>query len=134
MYLTAQRVVTPIGQQTGINVFLYSHPNRAWRIPPNDIPDKDHGKLVNKKIDVQPPGNRVQSYIDIVAPDETKDYEIVRRLLVVLRRLERQPLPWEAVEAPCLFRLWMEPELAKTWLREVSALATAALALLSGSR
>jgi hypothetical protein len=38
-------------------------------LPPG-IPDQDPGQLVEQHINLQPPGNTVRSYLDVVAPDE----------------------------------------------------------------
>jgi hypothetical protein len=132
MYLTAQRVVAPRSKETGINAFLYAHAGRHWHVPPSDIPDRDPGRLERKNIVVKPPGNRVRSYLDIVAPDDLNAEELQRRLMTFLRRMQGSPLPWEAVEGPCLFRIGMDAELAKAgWSREVAALAIAGAGLLA---
>jgi hypothetical protein len=132
MYLAAQRVVAPKSKQTGINAFLYAHGGRRWHVPPSDIPDRDPGRLERKSIVVKPPGNRVRSYLDIIAPDDLKAEELQRRLMAFLRRMQGSPFPWEAVEGPCLFRIGMDAELAKAgWSREVAALAVAGAELLA---
>jgi hypothetical protein len=132
MYLTAQRVFASKSRQTGINAFLYTHGGRTWHVPPSDIPDRQPGRLERKTIAVPPPGNRVRSYLDIVAPDELPPDELQRRLLTFLKHVEGEPFPWEAVEGPCLFRIGMDAELAKAgWSREVAALALAGAALLA---
>jgi hypothetical protein len=132
MYLTAQRVLAPTSQKTGINAFLYAHAGRKWHVPPSDIPDRDPGRLERKDIAVPPPGNRVRSYLDIVAPDDLSADELRRRLLAFLKRVQGQPFPWEAVDGPCLFRIGMDAELAKAgWSREVAALALAGAGLLA---
>jgi hypothetical protein len=132
MYLTAQRVFAPKSKQTGINAFLYTHAGRSWRVPPGDIPDRDPGRLKQKTIAVKPPGNRVRSYLDIVAPDDLDPDELQRRLMTFLRRMQGKPFPWEAVEGPCLFRIGMDAEVAKIgWSREVAVLALAGAELLA---
>ncbi len=87
MYLTAQRVFAPQSKQTGINAFLYTHAGRRWHVPPGDIPDRDPGRLAQKRIAVKPPGNRVRSYLDIVAPDDLDLEELQRRLMTFFRRM-----------------------------------------------
>jgi hypothetical protein len=74
----------------------------------------------------------VRSYLDIVAPDDLKPDELQRRLITFLRRMQRDPFPWEAVEGPCLFRVGMDAELARAgWSREVAALGVAGAELLA---
>lgn len=131
MYLTAQRVFAPKSKETGVNAFLYSHAGRRWHVPPSDIPDRAPGRLERKSIVVKPPGNRVRSYLDIVAPDDLDSDELRQRLVTFLKRMQGSPFPWEAVEGPCLFRVGMDAELAKAgWSREVAALAVAGAELL----
>ena len=131
MYLTAQRVVAPKSRETGINAFLYSHKGRRWHVPPIEIPDGDPGRLEQKRIVVPPPGNRVRSYVDIVGPDDLNSEELQRRFMTFLKRVQGQPLPWEAVEGPYRFRISMDADLAKSgWSREVAALMLAGAELL----
>ncbi len=131
MYLTAQRVVAPTTKASGINAFLYRHGGRRWHVPPRDIPDREPGRLAKKKIAVEPPGNRVRSYLDIVAPDDVARDELRDRLMTFVRRMQGRPFPWEAVEGPCLFRLGMDEELAMAgWSTELAALALAGTQLL----
>jgi hypothetical protein len=131
MYLTAQRVVAPKTGEIGINAFLYLHPGRTWTVPPNEIPDKVPGRLKKTNIAIPPPGNRIRSYLDIVAPDEISGEELKRRLLTFLKRVERQPFPWDAVEGACRFRIEMDAQLASAgWSKEVAALAGAAVELM----
>lgn len=68
MYLAAQRVRDSFHRE-GINAFRYAH-GYTWQLPPPGIPDEDSGVLVNEMITIQPAGNVVRSYLDIIAPDE----------------------------------------------------------------
>ena len=131
MYLTAQRVLAPQSTQTGINAFLYTHAGRTWCVPPSDIPDADPGLLNKMGIEVPPPGNRVRSYLDIVAPDDLGASELQRRLIAFLKRMQGQSFPWEAVDGPCFFRIGMDADTARAgWSQEVAALACAGTKLL----
>ena len=69
MYATAHRVQGPHGQE-GINSFLHLHgvafpwPEEPWRLPETE-PGTDYAEHIM----VQPGGNDVRSYLDILAPD-----------------------------------------------------------------
>ena len=132
MYLTAQRVVAPRTKKQGVNSFLHTH-GRNWSARhPGAIPDPDKnpGKLERREVVVRPPrGNRVLSYIDIVAPDHVMDAELLRRLKAFLKHAQKHPMPWNGTEGPCRFRIWMDPGLAQEWLREVAILWDAARSL-----
>jgi hypothetical protein len=71
MYLTAQHVVAPATRREGVNAFFYRHMGQAWELlSPPDVPQGNPGILQASAISVAPAGNRVRSYLDIVAPDE----------------------------------------------------------------
>lgn len=128
MYLTAQRVVRTSTGETGINAFFHEHGRRSWNEPP--VPENDPGKLVSDRITVAPPGNRVRSYIDIVAPDGTAATELFSAFAKFLaRQTKGAPLPWIATIGACLFRVGMDGSLAKTWRAELVALVVEAIKL-----
>jgi hypothetical protein len=94
MYLTAQRVISPRGEN-GINGFLYEHEAaNAWETPPELIVGAC-GVLVHSFILVTQGGNNVVSYVDIVAPNGTSYAHICERLVLWLatKAAEQQPLP-----------------------------------------
>jgi hypothetical protein len=79
MYLTAQRVFSKDGQE-GINSFYYLHRPHKQPKPttPADlvsVAENNTGKLlVNVSLpEVKPGGNRVKSYLDIVAHDDVDE-------------------------------------------------------------
>jgi hypothetical protein len=126
MYIVVQRVVSPATKDTGINAFLYMHPDRRWQVPPPDIPAGDPGKLAKKSIAVEPNENRVRSNLDVVAPDDIDLMELRRHMFAFVDRAQFDPLPWEGVEGPCIFRIHMVPQLFNVgWARELKALAAA---------
>lgn len=130
MYLTAQRVVSPDASRKGINTFLYLHGERAWQGgPPPDVPDRDPGTLASHSISVEPPGNRVQSYLDIVAPDGTPWTDVRQALLEFVAESQPSPLPWRGHAGHCAFRLGMDSALSTHWQKELAVLYRAAQAL-----
>lgn len=113
MYLTAHRVVSPVSLDEGINSFLYLHGPHTWQgVPPTDAPDTNPGALVAKQIVVPPPGNRVRSYLDVVAPDETPWAEVRQSFIRFLAEAQREPFPWTGVDGRCLFRIGLDAGLA----------------------
>ena len=133
MYLTAQHVRAPAGAE-GINAFHYAHGEQvAWQgLPPQGIPDQNPGALVAQTLIVPPPGNRVRSYLDVVAPDDTPWTEIRPGFITFVSEAQRRPFPWIGVAGRVFFRVGMEQALAKTWQHELAELYRAAQAVRIG--
>ncbi len=129
MYLTAQRVRSSEGAE-GINAFQYAHGPDVWDgLPPRGMPDENPGELVAQSILVPPPGNRVRSYLDVVAPDETAPSEIRPAFIAFISDAQRGPLPWIGISGRVFFRVGMEQPLAEQWQREIASLYRATEAL-----
>lgn len=127
MYIAAQRVISPATGAEGVNAFYYRHGPDAWSgPPPTGIPDENPGTLVRQSIVVPPPGNRVRSYLDIVAPDDTPWSEIYEAFVAFIPHRQRSAFPWIDREGRCYFRIGMESDLANDWQRELAALHRAA--------
>ena len=124
MLLTAHRVVHPDTHDEGINSFFYRHGPCVWdSLPPPEVfSGENPGELFESHVEIPPPGNRVRSFLDVVAPDETTEHEIRRAVGIFLERSHAAPLPWEGVVGRCLFRIGMESELAAAWRQEVASL------------
>jgi hypothetical protein len=134
MYLTAHHVLSPTTLAEGINSFLYLHGPNTWHgLPPAGIPETNPGALVAKQIVVPPPGNRVRSYLDVVAPDEALWAETRESFIRFMAQAQRQPLPWTGMEGCCLFRVGLELQLAEHWQHEIAMLYRAAEALRIGA-
>jgi hypothetical protein len=132
MYLTAQHVRSAAGED-GINAFFYQHGAYAWQgLPPHGIPDQNPGTLAAQTIIIPPPGNRVRSYLDIVAPDEAHWSEIRPAFITFVSEAQRDPLPWVGVSGRVFLRLGMERTLARQWQRELADLYRAAQAIRNG--
>lgn len=74
MYLTAQKVVSD-KEQAGINVFYHLHrlekqPIVSSKLDVISVAESNAGELIKERCDINPGGNRVKSYLDIVAPNE----------------------------------------------------------------
>jgi hypothetical protein len=122
VYLTAQRVISA-GGESGINGFLYEHGTVAWETPPEPIGGAI-GELVHTFIMVPQGGNKVMSYVDVVAPDGTL-YESIRERVfpwMVAQASAGHSLPWTGVVEDMRFGLHMISTYAKTWKSEVAKL------------
>jgi hypothetical protein len=122
MYLTAHHVISPSATQEGINAFLYLHQIPTWRVPPPGIPDQNPGRLIRQSITVAPPGNRVRSYLDVVAPDDANWTEIRQSFIQFVSQVQRERLPWTGVVGRCLFRFGLERSLTPQWQPELHRL------------
>jgi hypothetical protein len=124
MYLTAQRVLAPSGENN-INGFLYEHGAVTWQTPPEPI-EGAIGKLVHTFIMVPQGGNKVLSFVDIVASDDVPYAHIRERLCAWLTAQANMPhphpLPWTGVDGDMRFGLAMITTLAKAWRSEVGHL------------
>src|SRR5207237_9688808 len=104
-----------------------------WQgLPPQGIPEQDPGALAAQTIEVQPPGNRVRSYLDVIAPDETSWSEIRPAFITFVSEAQRRPLPWTGVFGRCFFRVGIEQALANQWQHEIAALYRAVQAVRIG--
>ena len=132
MYLTAQHVRSLDGRE-GINAFHYLHGPHLWQgLPPQGIPDQNPGTLTAQAIVVEPPGNRVRSYLDVVAPDETAWSEIRTGFITFVSEAQRRPFPWLGVSGRCFLRVGLEQSLANQWHREIAELYRAVQAVRIG--
>jgi hypothetical protein len=126
MLLTAQRVRSHSGEE-GIDAFCNVHGPYIWPgEPPPGIPDTNPGQRVNEKLSVVPGGNRVRSYLDIIAPDETPTTEVLAAVQGFLASVRERRLPWAATVGRCTFRFGLERGLETTWAVELRALLEAA--------
>lgn len=134
MYLTAQRVISSPPYQTGINSFLFEHGNNYfWNSPPPDIfmPENDTGLLVAQHITVDPGGNEVYSYLDIVAPDETEKSTIKLALSTMPSLVGKQPFPLQKVTDSIFVAFNVGDHLLPVWHAEFQQLVEAAMSLLT---
>ena len=129
MVLTAQRVRSTSGRE-GINAFCSLHGGCVWDgPPPGGIPEQNPGERANQHVTVPPGGNRVRSYLDIIAPDETPTREVLASLGPFVAAAREQGLPWAATVGRCTFRFGVDGNLAAAWAAEFRALFEAAVAV-----
>jgi hypothetical protein len=132
MLLTAQRVVSPHSHARGVNVYQYLHGPHTWqRVPKNFLPEANPGELIAQWIQLPPGGNRVISFLDVVAPDEIESVDLQQRLASLKHRLAPSDNPTTAYWDP----LWVRfgcAALPVPWATELGALAGHIVLRLSG--
>ncbi len=82
MYLTAHRVRSSSNEE-GINAFRHWHGlEYRWPESPSRLPEDDPGRLDESvtRTPIQPGGNRVRGYLDVLAPDGTEREQIIETL------------------------------------------------------
>lgn len=121
MYACAQRVRRQSNAAEGINAFVSLHGEKSW--PAEGIlPEQDPGVLEYQDLQVVPPiGNRVRSYLDLVAPDGTPPNVLITAALRPPTVVERFPVVW--MHGPVWCRLAVEGALAHGWRQELRALS-----------
>lgn len=124
MYLTAHRVVSPAGDQEGVNAFRYTHGNYIWSGPPpaQFRPDADPGALVNQVVVVRPPGNRVRSFLDLVAPENVEAQELRTAAQAIMRGEVPTTFPAEWTYGRVWARFGVDRALAPLWRSELQTL------------
>ncbi|KYF83580.1 hypothetical protein BE11_44940 [Sorangium cellulosum] len=141
MYLTAQRVYSISKRKTGINAFLYRHgaeavPGMSWARPlVEPVADQHVGTRGPEHVEIAPGGNRVVSFVDIVAADETPIEQIEAAVQTVEARLSPEQLPLTITVGAVAIRFGAQFGLAEAELREEFEQITAkALDLLKNPR
>jgi len=134
MLLTAQRVLSPHSHARGVNVYQYLHGSYVWdRVPDEFLPEANPGELVAQWIELSPGGNRVVSFLDVVAPDEVDAIELQQRLASLKHWLPPSGHPTTAYWDPFWLRFGCA-SLPVPWATELGALAGHILLGLSGVR
>ena len=128
MRLAAQRVIAPAGTQ-GVNAFCYLHGPYRWldRAPPEIA--MNPGVLVNSHVEVPPPGNRVRSFLEILAPDATASQQLQSDISDSVSLFENQPFPLSVQIGSTSFQFNVERALAPAWHHEIEVLLHYALAV-----
>ncbi|HWL85019.1 MAG TPA: hypothetical protein VNO21_04420 [Polyangiaceae bacterium] len=122
MYLTAHHVQAPTGGAEGINAFRYEHGKEWDGLPPEDIPDRNPGRLVKQTIVVPPPGNYVRSYLDVVTSDAASPTEIRQAFVTFVSQVQLHSFPWSGHFGRVRFRVEMDQGLAGAWRHEIAEL------------
>lgn len=135
IYLTAHRVLSPTSGAEGINAFRYSQGNYLWPGPPpagiGEQLDEDPGVLVRQVVTVRPPGNRVRSFLDVVAPVDVNPDELNRAAEAIVAGEIPARFPTEWSHGRIWLRFGVERALAPFWRSELPALFDQAFSLLA---
>ncbi|MBK8253216.1 MAG: hypothetical protein IPK82_11190 [Polyangiaceae bacterium] len=141
MYLTAQRVYSIAKKKTGINVFLYRHgpdavPGMSWDQPVVEpVADEHVGIRGPEHVEIAPGGNRVLSFIDVVAADGTRIEQIQEAIRTFSATLSPERLPASKTIGAVAIRFGAQSGLDKVHTRaEFEQIAEQALDLLRNPR
>lgn len=137
MYLTAHRLRSP-DDRTGINAFLYWHGDRTieWELDPKRHAEGGLGEPARSHLEVEPGGNFVDSYLDVITTDDKVVDEIEASSGEVMDELS------ESKEASRItrrlddlsIRFYSSSRIPSTVLREFATLRQVALSLLEVER
>ena len=133
MLLAAQRVIAPRTRARGVNVYQYLHGPFTWdRTPAEFLPEANPGELVAQWIQLPAGGNRVVSFLDVVAPDEIELGLLQQRLTSLKHQLHAAGNPTTAYWDPLWIRFGCPPQTVP-WSTELGALAGYIVLSLSGA-
>lgn len=124
MYLTAQRVFSPHAPKRGVNVFKYVHGPYSWpagTTPTPFLPDVNVGQLTERWVELEPGGNSVLSYLDVVVPDDMPNQELCNRLAALKHVLKESGNPTTGVWGQMWIRFGNATSVP--WSTELGALA-----------
>jgi hypothetical protein len=136
MYLTSQRVYSASRKKAGINTFLYRHgdqefPGMRWDRPRLErVADERVGTRAAEHVEIGPGGNRVLSYVDIVAADSTPIAEVEEALRVFGETFSPDALPETRLLGSIAVRFGAEFGLMDHVREEFAMIAEPALNLL----
>ncbi len=120
MYLTAHRVVSPSTGEQGINAFYRLHGDE-WRGLDED-PESVPSRLVRSRRLVTTKGNRIRSYLDVIAPDASSPGEVLSSFHEFLGAPSPSAFPCDTVLRGVRFRVGVERSLAASWRAEAQRL------------
>jgi hypothetical protein len=122
MYVAAHRVCRRTGTE-GVNVFLHLHgSNFPWPEDPSGLPETNPGGIQSDIVELEPGGNRVRSYLDVLAPDGTSSVRIHGVLVQVEKALGEMAAPTALQFGEVVVRFGVEQELMRKKRSEFRAL------------
>lgn len=115
MYLTAQRVRSRDGKEA-VNAYRHLHgPDFEWPPDASRVPDEAPGRLVERHEAIPPGGNRVRSWLDVVAPDGSEGEVLALALDTFRRNLAEFPNPAVFRIGTVTIRFGVEISLEPRW-------------------
>lgn len=129
MYLTAQHVRSRDGTEE-VHAFLHVHDASA-PFPydaPLSVVDQRPGRLVLRSTKaIQPGGNRVTAFLDIIVPDELWSERWAASVSHIKNTMYGRPLPWVCTLGPAHVVFNADPQVSSA--AEYDALRDAAIGL-----
>ncbi len=122
MLLVAQRVVSVVHRIQGVNSYRYIHGNIQWPTDPAALFDDPNKVLARKSIQLRPGGNRVISFLDVAAPDDTDVADLFRVLNEFLSQPQPSEFPVCQVSGPCALRFAIGENMVPAWRDEIEEL------------
>ena len=124
MYWMAHRVMD--GTEEEVHVFVHAHgEDFPWPEDARRLPEEAPGRLIREQTGaIKPGGNRVRSYLDVLAPDVVGDSFVIA-LAGLIGNVERQPNPTVWVQGPVTIRFGCELALSDQRVDELKTLARA---------
>jgi hypothetical protein len=130
MYVTAH-LVRSRSDEEGINAFLHHHgADFSWPSDAAPLADTTPGRIVRQRIDLPPGFNRVQAYLDLLAPDGTARVQIDQALVAFARDLGERRNPTVFVFGPVTIRFGVELRRERLREQDLEMLASVARSLL----
>lgn len=126
MHLTAQRVGH--GALQGVNAFLYGHGRDISGEDPVALLEGDPGTLLLRMVEVEPGGNPVRSYLDVVFPDQATRPQIEAILDRIAHIDQPDRFPTVLRLGPAAAQVNMELRLVPVWRDELAELGEVARA------
>lgn len=126
MRLSSQRVLASDGTH-GINSFYYQHGPTVWLDTPPIEVQQSSGVLVNSHLRIRPGGNRVLSYLDVVAPDSTPNHRLSRAIVDSIDLFRNPDFPLRVQIMDILFTFDIDANIAPAWREEIVALLGAVM-------
>lgn len=108
MYSTAHRAISSEGLEA-IHAFVHVHGNIPWPNDVTDWPETHPGKLALNKTVLPVGGNRIRSYLDVLAPDTTPLQAIHEALTALSDDLNERRNPTVFSHGSITIRFGVEP-------------------------
>lgn len=100
MYATAHHVVSPAGKEA-VHAFLHVHgEDFPWPADPWNLPERAPGKVHWENTTLPPGGNRLRSYLDVLAPDVVTARELDAALTALWAELAAEGLGPQGPQGP----------------------------------
>jgi hypothetical protein len=116
VYVTAHRLVTPLGDE-GVNVFLHLHgADFAWPEDPGALAKHHPGELEERKTELPPGGNRVVAFLDVLAPDGTGRAAVREAVTALAAELEGRASPTWFERGAVTIQFGVDADIAKRGL------------------